>query len=78
MSELRIQDEYLGDGVYASFDGWHIWLDLRQQDPKIRIALEPHVLRRLDEYRAYISAAVEEKQKNESEAIGGGDNPSPD
>ena len=25
-------DEYLGDGVYARFDGYMIWLDLRGQD----------------------------------------------
>ena len=27
------EDTYLGDGVYASYDGYHIWLDLRAQDP---------------------------------------------
>lgn len=80
-NDLNIPDEYLGDGVYASFDGWHIWLDLRQQETSpgtSRIALDPSVLRKLDEYRAFISAAVEEKQRNESEAISGGDDPSPD
>jgi hypothetical protein len=24
--------EYLGDGVYAVFDGWHIWLRLNSHD----------------------------------------------
>lgn len=34
-------ERYLGDGVYASFDGYQIWLDLRGQDDTTRIALEP-------------------------------------
>ena len=46
-------ETYLGDGVYAVFDGWHIWLDLRNQDQS-RIALNPDVLRALDIFRARI------------------------
>lgn len=44
------RDEYLGDGVYASFDGYHIILDLRGQDDFTRIALEPAVLTALNRY----------------------------
>jgi hypothetical protein len=36
--------------VYASFDGYHIRLDLRAQDSTTRIALEPIVLRQLITY----------------------------
>jgi hypothetical protein len=50
----EIKEEYLGDGVYASFDGYHIWLDLRMQDPSIRIALDPQVLLSLDNFRTSI------------------------
>lgn len=50
MTEIRFPEEYLGDGVYASFDGYHIFLDLRAQGPD-RIALEPPVLDKLLEYR---------------------------
>lgn len=46
----QIQDEYLGDGVYASFDGYNIVLDLRAQDSTTRIALEPLVLSALITY----------------------------
>ena len=46
-----MHDAYLGDGVYASFDGYHIWLDLRAQDLTTRIALEPSVLVAFDMYR---------------------------
>jgi hypothetical protein len=39
-------DRYLGDGVYVSHDGYHIWLDLRGQgdEGETRIGLEPSVL----------------------------------
>lgn len=49
-----MKDQYLGDGVYASFDGYHIWLDLRAQDPErfIKIALEPQVLEQLNRFAA--------------------------
>ena len=50
MSKLP-PDEYLGDGVYASHDGYHIVLDLRGQDSFTRISLEPQVLDALDRYR---------------------------
>jgi len=46
----KIEDRYLGDGVYASFDGWHLVLDLRGQDNTTRIALEPAVLEALNQY----------------------------
>ena len=45
------EDTYLGDGVYASFDGYQIILDLRAQDSTTRIALEPQVLEALDRYK---------------------------
>ena len=51
-------DRYLGDGVYASFDGYHLWLDLRAQDSTTRIALEPKVLDALLQYRNDIVKAI--------------------
>lgn len=39
-------ERYLGDGVYATWDGYQVVLDLRGQDDS-RIALEPYVLERL-------------------------------
>jgi hypothetical protein len=51
---MTIEDTYLGDGVYASFDGYHIVLDLRAQGTD-RIALEPQVLEALDAYRKRIA-----------------------
>lgn len=55
----EIKDEHLGDGVYASFDGFGIMLDLRAQDNTTKIFLEPEVLRSLDRYREYIKKMTE-------------------
>jgi len=37
-------EDYLGDGVYATHDGYSITLDLRFQDNTTFIVLEPSVL----------------------------------
>jgi hypothetical protein len=41
---------YLGDGVYASFDGWHVWLRTDKDDQVHEIALEPAVFNELKLY----------------------------
>lgn len=48
---VQIPDDYLGDGVYASFDGYSIVLDLRGQDSTTQIALEPSVMNALQRFR---------------------------
>ncbi|MCP4166036.1 MAG: hypothetical protein GY759_09110 [Chloroflexi bacterium] len=50
-----MEDRYLGDGVYASFDGFSITLDLRGQDNTTRIVLEPEVLLRLNQFSVDLS-----------------------
>jgi hypothetical protein len=45
-------EQYLGDGVYASFDGYQIWLRAPREEGDHRIALEPSVFRALLEYAA--------------------------
>lgn len=42
-------ETYLGDAVYASFDGWHIWLRTGDGNNQ-RIALEPSVYEALIRY----------------------------
>lgn len=59
MSDKLIEDCYLGDGVYASWDGYQIWLDLRGQDSTTRIALDAEVYTRLLEFVAALKAEVE-------------------
>ena len=44
-----MNDLHLGDGVYASFDGYQIWLAANHHENKV-IALEPRVLENLIEY----------------------------
>ena len=41
--------EYLGDGVYASFDGYQIWLAANHHENRV-IALEPAVFAALVRY----------------------------
>lgn len=53
-------EEYLGDGVYASYDGYHIWLDTRAQEPVNRIALEPQVVVAFDRYREALERRLAE------------------
>lgn len=43
-------NEYLGDGVYASFDGYHIWLAANHHTNKV-VALEPSVFEALIRYK---------------------------
>ena len=42
-----MNETYLGDGVYATFDGYAIILDLRGQDATTKIYLEPSVMEAL-------------------------------
>ena len=44
--------EYLGDGVYAEFDGYGIWLKANNyENPTDKIYLEPSVLETFDLWR---------------------------
>lgn len=52
-----VKEKYLGDGVYASFDGYHIWLAVNHRENKV-VALEPDVLDALNRYADYINEAA--------------------
>lgn len=43
--------EYLGDGVYAGYDGYQIWLLVERDGRTERVALEPATLLALQRYR---------------------------
>ena len=60
-----IEDRYIGDGVYASFDGYHIVLDLRGQDSTTRIGLEPQVMEQLKRFQKDILAAIDDAKDGE-------------
>lgn len=48
--------EYLGDGVYASFDGYQIWLAANHPHSNQRVALEPEVYAALLQYADRVKA----------------------
>lgn len=52
---MKTRKAYIGDGVYAEFDGYHIWLytsnGVTDSD---RIALEPEVLANLNNFAAQL------------------------
>lgn len=52
---MNEREVYLGDGVYASFDGYQIWLRTPRSNGDHSLALEPRVLAALDEFRAAVS-----------------------
>lgn len=61
------KEEYLGDGLYASFDGYSFTLRAPRSDGDHWVALEPGVMRAFDEYRKQImSAARAQEQDNAS------------
>lgn len=63
MTSKPIEDRYLGDGVYASYDGCDVVLELRDQPPTLpitRIVLEPSVLTALNKFLDII--AVQDEQ----------------
>ena len=57
------EERYIGDGVYATCDGYHIILDLRAQDKTTRIALEPAVFDALISYREDLFARADEARE---------------
>ena len=42
-------NRYLGDGVYASWDGWHVWLAANHHENKV-VALDRQVIAALLTY----------------------------
>lgn len=71
MNEKDKFKEYLGDSVYAQFDGYHIVLTTENglpHDPSNIIALEPSVLESLNRYHKRLREYYANKNKSE-EAI---------
>ena len=59
-----IDKRYIGDGVYVAHDGYHVWLTTNREDGRggHQIALEPAVLKALDEYRRELAKKYEAPQ----------------
>jgi hypothetical protein len=61
------EPRYLGDGVYATFDGYHIWLRAQGTDHQNAIALHPGVFDALLEYqRDLVREANKERGPNDA------------
>lgn len=59
MSDLpKRKEEYLGDGLYASFDGYHIWLRAPRENGDHEVALEPPVWAALVRYADRLKAGA--------------------
>lgn len=59
-----MEDAYLGDGVYVSFDGYQIWL--RTSDgitTTNRIALEPSVFAALVDYEQSLLPTAQKDER---------------
>ena len=57
---------YLGDSVYARFDGFHIWLTTENgypDDPRNSIALDSEVLNALKEYEKSVNEPNQEAEE---------------
>lgn len=67
MPEERKEPAYLGDGVYISHDGWHVWLAANHHLNRV-IALEPNVLLLM---AAWIRANDPETAKAMAAVLGG-------
>ena len=62
---METDKQYIGDSVYAQFDGYHIILTTENgypDDPRNRIALEPQVLSALKQYQVFIKEKYYESQ----------------
>jgi hypothetical protein len=56
MPEGTTKDEsYLGDGLYAEFDGWQLVLRAARQDGSHWVALEPEVYTNLIRFTEHIN-----------------------
>lgn len=64
---------YLGDGVYASFDGYQVWLHLNRHDSDPLIALEPNVVQAFVRYARKTGVLPSEKPTFMDEALNSGD-----
>ena len=57
-----MEQTYLGDGVYASFDGYQIWLAVNHHTNTV-VALEPNVFNALVEFEKRLRQAARDSQE---------------
>jgi hypothetical protein len=67
-SELRLK-RYLGDGVYAGFDGYQIWVWAARAGREHRIAFEAETLASLAKYTADLKRMAHDAESLNRERI---------
>ena len=66
---LKEPTEYLGDGVYAIFDGYGIWLHANDHEhPTDKVYLEPQVLQALNDFAKRAIEACRHALKEKADA----------
>lgn len=63
----RLFERYLGDGLYAHFDGYHVILRAPRDGGDHWVGLEPGVLRCFQDYIKYLYAEIEAHNKRQQE-----------
>ena len=61
MKTIDENEAYLGDGLYADFDGWQICLWTMRDNGKHEVYLEPAVFRALIKFANYINGKYRTK-----------------
>ncbi len=60
------EQRYIGDGVYAGFDGYSLILETSNGvSITNRVCLEPEVLNKMDQYREYVREFFQEEIQNQ-------------
>lgn len=64
---MRLLKEYIGDSVYAEFDGYGIILTTENGDgPSNTIVLEPEILTALNSYAKRVKDKLAERSRGDS------------
>jgi len=61
-NEERKKHSYIGDGVYAQFDGFGFWLRANHHTDEMctdKIYIEPSVLKSLNDFYAHLTRKVD-------------------
>jgi hypothetical protein len=68
MARLKLK-RYLGDGVYAGFGGYQIWVWAEREGQEHAVALEPEVMASLAHYVATLKHMAHDAQSLNQEQI---------
>ena len=60
------KETYLGDGLYASFDGFMFTLRAPRVEGDHWVGLEPEILRAFDEYRKRVIEEIEHERRSKT------------